>query len=183
MKTLLKITAAAFALSMVGCHLDKSQPNVELIQDMMESPAIKAQEYDESSPQQRGMRVPPENTIPNDFTPYKYANDFDGALQNKNPLAGEMTPEVLLVGQKYFETNCMVCHGQSGKSDTPVAEKMPNKPPMLNTDRVKGMPDGHIYHIITMGQGTMGAYASHIPQKYRWQVVNYIRHIQKQGQE
>jgi hypothetical protein len=30
-----------------------------------------------------------------------------------------------------------------------------------------------------MGQGVMGPYASHIPQKYRWQVVNYIRHLQK----
>jgi len=25
----------------------------------------------------------------------------------------------------------------------------------------------------------MGPYASHIPQKYRWQVVNYIRHLQQ----
>jgi mono/diheme cytochrome c family protein len=73
----------------------------------------------------------------------------------------------------------MVCHGRTLTSDTPVAKLMPLPPPVLNSDKIKGWTDGQIYHVITVGQGVMGPYASHIPQKYRWQVVNYIRHLQK----
>jgi hypothetical protein len=48
-------------------------------------------------------------------------------------------------------------------------------------DKVKAWPDAHLYHVIAAGQGVMGPYASHIPQAYRWQVVNYIRFLEKQA--
>lgn len=174
-------TAAALALSACGAKGDKS--NVELIQDMMESPAIKAQEYDETSPHHSGMRVPPENTVPQGFTPYKFKGNIDGGAKNPNPMAGDMTPDVLKVGQKYYETNCAVCHGQNGAGnpDSNVVQQMALKPPPVVSDKIKGWTDGHIYHVITEGQGVMGPYASHIPQAYRWQVVNYIRFLQKES--
>jgi mono/diheme cytochrome c family protein len=189
MKHLVKITlgvaaAGLVASALTSCGPRGNNPNVEIIQDMMESPAIKAQEYDESSPHHSGMRVPPEHTVPQGFEPYRYATDVEGASKNlKNPLAGKMDDDTLLTGQKYYETNCAVCHGYKGeggdKSGSVVSAKMALKPPALLTDKVKGWTDGHLYHVITMGQGVMGPYASHIPQKYRWQVVNYIRFLEK----
>lgn len=177
MKTQL-LVVLMLGLALAGCS--KSEPNVELIQDMMDQPSVKSQEYDDFfSDKAGGARVPPSNTQPVGFEPYKYAADFEGAKANKNPLAGNMSPEVLLVGQKYFETNCAVCHGSDLQPKGHVYDMMPTKPPHLDSDKVKGWSDGQIYHVITMGQGVMGAYASHIPQKYRWQVVNYIRHLQK----
>jgi mono/diheme cytochrome c family protein len=162
---------------------DHSKPNVELIQDMMETPAIKAQEYDESSPNHSGMRLPPENTVPQGFKPYAYAKDFEGALKQKNPLEGNMSEDVLATGLKYFNTNCQICHGARGEggvaAKSTVSEFMNLKPPALTSAKIKGWTDGNIYHVITMGQGVMGPYASHIPEQYRWQVVNYIRHLQK----
>ncbi|WP_413587314.1 c-type cytochrome [Bdellovibrio sp. HCB274] len=189
MRSLVKVTMgvaaaglAAFALTSCGPRGNK--PNVEIIQDMMESPAIKAQEYDETSPHHSGMRVPPEGTVPQGFEPYRYATDLEGAIKNlKNPLAGKMDEETLLVGQKYYETNCAVCHGYKGEggeaAKSVVSAKMALKPPPMLSDKVKGWPDAHLYHVITVGQGVMGPYASHIPQKYRWQVVNYIRFLEK----
>lgn len=176
---------AAFLMTvpfLSACGARGNAPNVELIQDMMESPAVKAQEYDETSPNHSGMRVPPENTVPVGFTAYKYKGNVEGAAKNVNPLSGNMTPEVLVVGQKYFETNCMVCHGQKGQGnpESNVVKNMALKPPSLMTDKVRGLTDGHIYHIITEGQGLMGPYASHVPQASRWQVVNYIRFLQKE---
>lgn len=191
MKSIMKLTTgmvavgfAAMALSSCGPRGNK--PNVEIIQDMMESEAIKAQEYDEGSPHHRGMRVPPEGTAPVGFEPYKYATDVEGAAKNlKNPLAGKMDEETLMVGQKFYETNCALCHGFKGEggeaAKSTVSAKMALKPPAVVSDKVKGWTDGHLYHVITMGQGVMGPYASHIPQKYRWQVVNYIRFLEKQS--
>lgn len=174
----------ALSLGLTACGAKDNKTNVELIQDMMESPAVKAQEYDETSPHGSGMRVPPEGTIPNNFTPYKFKGDVDGASTKlQNPLAGSTDPEVLVVGQKYFETNCAVCHGQKaqGNPDSNVVKNMALKPPSLLSDKVRNWTDGHIYHVITEGQGVMGPYASHVPQAYRWQVVNYLRFLQKEN--
>jgi mono/diheme cytochrome c family protein len=167
---------------LVACS-DPSRPNIEVIQDMMESPSVKAQEYDEFfADKAGGARVPPENTVPVGFKPYRPGFNPELAKADKNPLEGQMVSEVLLTGQKYYETNCMVCHGQKGDGAGPIVDKMPNKPPSILTPKIRDWKDGQLYQVITMGQGTMGAYASHIPQQSRWQVVNYIRHLQKTNQ-
>ncbi len=177
---LMVIVAGAFVVGFTGCSRDKSQPNIELLQDMMEQAPDKAQEYDDFFPNHSAAQLPPENTVPRGFKPYLYATDLAGALRElKNPIQGDMTHETLVTGQKFYDTNCAVCHGFTLKGDGPVSLKMPLKPPPLNSDKVKGWPDAQIYHAITVGQGVMGPYASHIPQKYRWQVVNYIRFLQK----
>ena len=48
------------------------------------------------------------------------------------------------------------------------------------TDKIRNYPDGHIFHIITDGQGLMGRYIHQMPsEKDRWAVVNYVRELQK----
>ncbi|MFZ3231066.1 MAG: cytochrome c [Pseudobdellovibrio sp.] len=171
-------------ISLQSCK-DSSKPNVELIQDMMESPALKPQSFDEGAPNNSGMRVPPEGTQPVGFIPYRYAKDVAGSVKNPNPLAGDFSEETLKVGLKFYQTNCAVCHGLKGEGGEklPVGEKMALKPPPMTSDKINKWTDGQIYHVITMGQGVMGPYAAHIPQKYRWQVVNYVRHLQKDTQK
>lgn len=170
--------------STTGCS-DKSKPNIEVIQDMMVTEAIKPQEADESSPNNSGMRVPPEGTQPVGFTPYRFAKDPIAAAKNQNPMAGDFSEENLKVGIKFYTTQCAVCHGDKGEgsvaANSVVGSKMALPPPSVISDKIRGWTDGQIYHVITMGQGVMGPYASHIPQKYRWQVVNYIRHLQKEN--
>jgi mono/diheme cytochrome c family protein len=176
-----KLLMLGLMLTLTACS-GGNKPNVELIQDMMDSPAIKAQEYDESSPEHRGMRVPPEHTVPVGFKPYRFAADYEGATKNVNPLAGDFSSEVLVTGQKYYDIHCAVCHGEKADGKSPVAAKMTMRPPpSLHTEKVKTWKDGQIYHVIQMGQGMMGPYASHIPkEEWRWAVVQYIRHLQKE---
>lgn len=164
-----------------ACGPRGNEPNVEIIQDMMEQPAVRAQRYDPWFKDGMSSLVPPTGTQPIGFTPYKYATDVNAAEKElKNPMAGDQSAATLLTGQKYFNTNCMACHGQQGHGDGPVSKKYPLKIPALTSDKVRGWPDAHIFHVITVGQGMMGPYASHIPQQYRWQVVNYIRHLQQE---
>ncbi len=188
MKNIAKISmgfaAGALFLALTACGPRGNKPNVELIQDMMESPAIKAQEYDAESPHGRGMRVPPEGTAPVGFQPYTYGTDIEAASKQINPIAGQYDEATLKIGQRYYETNCALCHGFKGEggeaAKSSISAKMALKPPAVVSDKVKGWTDGHLYHVITKGQGVMGPYASHIPQKFRWQVVNYIRFLEKQ---
>ena len=170
---------SVFAL-LSGCHIDKSKPNFELIQDMMESPTIKAQEYEEGAPNNSGMRVPPEGTQPKGFSPYAFKTDPEGAKNQKNPFQGDFSEATLKPGLKYYTIHCQICHGAKGEGgdNLSIGEKMALKPPSLLSDKIKAWTDGQLYHVITVGQGVMGPYASHIPQDYRWKVVQYIRHLE-----
>ncbi len=188
MKNIFLFTAAlGLSAGLIGCtDGTHDQPNIELIQDFMITPAIKPQTLDEHAPNKIGMRVPPDNTVPVGFKPYAYGTNAEkAAKENKNPLSGNESEAVLKVGEKYFETNCAVCHGFKGEGGehTSVGEKMNLKPPSLLSEKIRKMSDGGIYHIVTMGQGVMGPYASHVPQEYRWQVINYVRNLQKNSEK
>lgn len=177
MKLLLCLVIAGLALS--GCG-DKEKPNVELIDDMMDSPAYKAQDTKVGGGS--SMLMPPANTLPVGMKRYPYApGDADGAEKGlKNPIEGQFTPEVLARGANRYEIYCGVCHGALGKGDGTVAEKMPVRPPSLVQDKVKAYRDGRFFHIITHGKGVMGSYANQIKKEEdRWAVVNYIRNLQK----
>lgn len=168
-------------LVLIGCNGGKNQTNIELVTNMMDQESIKSQDWDPSDGEKSQMRMPPEGTVPQNFEVYPYPDDPEAAGNNlKNPLAGDLSPENLELGQKNFAIYCAVCHGDKGAGDGTVAEKMAVRPPSLLTDKVRNYPDGRIYHIITRGQGVMGSYASQVTEpKRRWAIVNYIRSLQK----
>lgn len=47
-----------------------------------------------------------------------------------------------------------------------------------HTDRLRKMPVGHFYDVITNGYGAMYSYASRIEPQDRWAIVSYIRALQ-----
>ncbi len=168
-KELIKYLIVTLGASVVlnGCSQYNENTNIELIQDMMVSPAVKAQE---AGPE--GMRMPPAGTVPRGFDVYQYKGDAMAAekgLKNEVPV----TEDSLRRGETLYGTYCYVCHGIRAKGDGPVGTKMIVKPPSLVSDKVKAFKDGRIYHIITEGQGLMGSYASQIiAPEDRWHVVN-----------
>lgn len=175
--------AMVFLAGLTGCGPSGDKPNVELIQDMMEQPAIKTQGSDPHNRNKSAMRLPPEGTAAMNREVYLYKGDAMGAANNlKNPNALD-NAEVLKLGEKHYKNYCFVCHGETGKGDGPVAPKFQGvKPPPLLTDKVRGMKDGQLFHIITEGQGVMGAYVTQMPfAKDRWAVVNYLRYLHKQN--
>lgn len=173
---------AVFVMGLSGCTAGDrhKQPNVEIIQDMMEQPALKAQDFKPSNRDQGAMRVPPEGTIAKNREVYLYTGDLEGAIANLNN-PHEVTTQFLEVGKKNYMNYCFVCHGEFGKGDGPVGEKFQGvKPPPLISDKVRAMKDGQLFHIITEGQGVMGHYSNHMPFfKDRWAVVSYVRKLQK----
>ncbi len=180
MKIKIRLLLMTTTLMLASCGPKGNEPNVELIQDMMVQEAVKAQGYDEFFTDHISSRVPPANTAPIGFSPYRYAKDPEVAGKElRNPYAGMVSDEVLLTGQNSYNTNCMVCHGMKAKGDGPLKGIYPLPIPPLNSDKVKNWPDGQIYHVVTMGQGTMGPYGAEVPAASRWQLVSYIRQLQK----
>ena len=164
-----------------GCNGGHNSPNIELVQNMMDQESIKSQDWDPRDGDKLQMRTPPEGTVPRGFYVYPYPNDPEAASKNLvNPLKDDHSAETMALGEKYFQIYCSVCHGHTGHGDGTVAEKMPVRPPSLLSDKVRKFPDGHIFHIITHGQGVMGSYANQVVEPHtRWAVVNYIRSLQK----
>ncbi len=170
--------ASVFVFGLTGCGPSDGKPNVELIQDMMVQPANKAQDFLASNPEKSSQLVPPEGTAAVNREVYLYKGNPEGAEANlKMP---EVTADMVKLGEKHFKNYCLVCHGEKGAGDGPVASKFQGvKPPSLLSDKVRGMKDGGIYHIITDGQGVMGTYINHMPwSKDRWAVVSYVRKLQ-----
>ncbi len=163
---------------LLGCEVERKEPNVELIQDMMESPAIKAQDYDNDKADKRANLLPPEGTIPRGFTPYTLTDSLEAEKALVNPMLGR--DDLLSRGQKYYQVYCAVCHGVLAKGDGTVAPKWIAPIPSLLSQKIRDWKDGGIFHIITAGRGMMGSYASQITSvEDRWLIVNYVRHLQK----
>ena len=180
-KIKLSVALVLSTIVVVGCGAGRNKTNVELIQDMMDQISLKAQSYDEKRGE-ASVRVPPEGTVPRGFTPEQYANDPLAAGRNlRNPLANDFSEEIIIRGQKYYEIHCSICHGPQGAGDGRMAEYIVQIPSLLDSAS-RNYQDGRLYHIITHGQGRMGAYA---PQIFhaddRWAVVNYIRKLQNEN--
>ena len=173
----------------LGCSRDeprlRNKPNIEIIQDMMDQPFVKAQSEDRDSPGKAGTYLPPDHTAPRGFTPYPYRGDRTAAMANlKNPYRQDFSAELVELGGRYYAIHCAICHGSQGKGDGAVADKMILRPPTLHSQHLVGAEepiDALFYHIIVDGQGMMRGYGAQIrEEKQRWAVVNYIRHLQQQ---
>jgi mono/diheme cytochrome c family protein len=179
---------AASSAAIIGCTRETpkfhKEPNVELIQDMMEQNALKPQDFEPLDREKGSSRLPPEGTVPVGFKPYAYHLNPEAAAKNlKNPYAGQMSPEILGRGRVKFETYCAVCHGYEAKGDGPVSVKMALKPPPLISEKITKLVDGGIFHIISDGQGVMSSYAYQlVDENDRWAIVNYVRSLQKLAQ-
>ncbi len=94
------------------------------------------------------------------------------AKELKNPVKGAGN------AKKAVEVNCSPCHGISGKGDGPAAAALPTKPADWTSERVQKQADGEIFWKISNGRGAMPPWKS-LPDKDRWEIVNYIRTLKK----
>lgn len=159
---------------------DLTKPNWGLPTQMATSPAYKTQSSNPLLPNLMTMQPPPEGTLAQGQRPFHYANtDSDRQRAGRelvNPF--EASAETLARGQVIYETFCLVCHGASGQGDGPIIPKFPN-PPNLLLEESKRLPDGEMFHVITLGRKKMASYASQVPGEDRWRVILYARSLQR----
>lgn len=140
------------------------------------------------NPHNMNMRHPAENTVKrtsSNTLPYRYPKDTAGstyyldlASQNlKNPLPE--TEEILAQGRVMYDNFCSPCHGGAGKGDGPVGEVYLGIPD-YSQGRYKEMTEGHIFHVITHGQGRMWPHGSQVAPEDRWKIVRYVQTLQNQ---
>ena len=103
----------------------------------------------------------------------------DGKWVAKIPLP--VTLALMKRGQDRYRAYCTPCHGQLGNGEGMIAHRgFELRRPVGNyhTERLRNMPVGHFYDVITNGYGAMYSYASRVEPQDRWAIVAYIRALQ-----
>jgi mono/diheme cytochrome c family protein len=81
-------------------------------------------------------------------------------------------------GRERFNIYCAACHGRAGYGDGKIVLRGYLKPPSYHEKRLREMPVGRMFEVITRGYGGMPDYAEQIPVDDRWAIVAYIRALQ-----
>ncbi len=181
----LKITAFVLALMVLisGCYrgkTSKDQP-IHLNPNMDIQPKYKAQSKSEFFSDGSTMRQPVEGTIAlgglREDNAYFRGRDGSGNFIKKNPVG--LSEDGLNRGRERYGIYCAVCHGSVGDGRSIMVEKKYIPPPTFHQDRLRDMPDGEIFNIISNGIRNMPSYKNQIPVEDRWLIVQYLRALQK----
>jgi mono/diheme cytochrome c family protein len=178
-------TAAMAALRMIGAGATVAHA-FPWSTDMFKGASVQ--------PLEMAPRVMPEGTLPVDGIHYNAHYGQPAGMPDEQAVAPmklelmtiklhnpiEPTPENLAHGQHLFETDCTPCHGMKGKGDGTVVHLLQHKPANLMTGVSKNLPDGYIYGYIRNGGIWMPAYDDAMSSKERWQVVVYLRALQRE---
>ncbi len=148
-------------------------------QDMHDQPKYKPFRESEIFPDKRSARpfvagTVARGTLREDevFFTGKAGKDFVTEIPVK------VTAELLARGQSRFQIFCSPCHGRTGRGDGMVVQRGFKKPTSYHVDRLRQMPIGYFYDVMTNGFGAMADYAAQVPPKDRWAIAAYVRTLQ-----
>jgi hypothetical protein len=99
-----------------------------------------------------------------------------GKESNAFPLP--LNLDLLERGENRYKIFCSPCHGLQGDGNGMVAMRGMKHPPSYHQDRLRQVPNGYIYDVITNGFGAMLGYSAQVPPRDRWAIVAYLRALQ-----
>jgi mono/diheme cytochrome c family protein len=90
----------------------------------------------------------------------------------------EIDTPLLKRGQERFNIFCSNCHGRLGNGEGMIVRRGFTRPPTYHSDRIRGLPIGHVFDVITNGFGRMPDYAEQVSVRDRWAIAAYVRTLQ-----
>jgi hypothetical protein len=105
-------------------------------------------------------------------------NDALFVPKDSNAFPLPVNQQLLERGQNRYNIYCSPCHGLQGDGDGMVAVRGMKHPPTYHQDRLRQVPNGYIYDVISNGFGVMLDYSAQIPPRDRWAIVAYVRALQ-----
>jgi len=148
-------------------------------QDMQDQPKYKPLAESKFYANGRSARPIPAGTVArdelNDDDSF-HTGEANGVFLDTIPMAVNL--QVLQRGRDRYNIYCMPCHGQLGYGDGMVARRGLRAPANFNSDRLRRLPPGYVFRVITNGFGAMPDYRDQIPVRDRWTIIAYLRALQ-----
>ena len=165
-------------LCSISCNKNRKNPGHIYYPEMIYSKAYET--YDENpNYTKKAFLLPVEGTVSRSMIPYQYSKtDSERILAGKEYINLIDTDSLSIKkGNKLYELYCLQCHGDKANGNGPLymSGRYPYRPASLNTINIQNIPDGEIYHVITVGYGIMGAHGSQIKPEDRWNIINFIK--------
>ncbi len=88
------------------------------------------------------------------------------------------TAQFLARGQERYTIFCSHCHGPIGYGNGIVVQRGFPVPPSYHIDRLREMPLGTLFGVVTNGHGRMPAFSRRILPRDRWAILAYVRALQ-----
>jgi len=164
-KTPLRICALASFFLLAGCSLK---------QDMALQPKNRPLSPSDFFTDGRSARPLVENTVPRGAL----ALEELAVPKDSNAFPLPLSKELLDRGENRYKIFCSPCHGLQGDGNGMVAMRGMKHPPSYHQDRLRQVPNGYIYDVITNGFGAMFGYSAQIAPGDRWAIVAYLRALQ-----
>lgn len=181
------------SISVMGFRGSEStRPPLEMFPDMDHQPKYKAQGASAFFADGQADRRPPagvvaygrsytrqdEKFLAADDHLYRGVN-ADGSFARGYPQEIELNAQFLQHGQQKYTIYCAPCHGALGDGNGITKQYGMGATPTYHDERLRSIPEGEIYHVITAGRNTMLSYADKLEPSDRWAVVAYVRALQR----
>ncbi len=164
---------------------DVTQTNIEYMPDMAHPVAYETQSRNPVFASGATLQTPPEGTVARGRQTFGYGPGPEEAARAGRELSSPIDlsdAEVRRRGTAAYAVFCRPCHGAGGAGDGAVSKRGFPPPPSLLAEHARAMPDGQLFHVITLGQGNMPAYRGQIEPATRWEIIAYLRAVQERAQ-
>jgi mono/diheme cytochrome c family protein len=118
---------------------------------------------------------PREDPVPEAEVPAQIP-DQERRRENTAPAFGESIER----GELQFHTLCISCHGVTGDGQGELAEKLSIRPTdFTDPEGQARRTDGELFYILTHGHGQMPGQGEQMPERSKWDLINYLRTLAK----
>jgi len=158
-------------LALSGCHVD-----------MWRQPKLIAEHESRFFKDGSASRLPVRHTVAQGKLREDegfYTGAVAGRLLTEPPLP--VTRAAIVRGKQQYDIHCAPCHGSLGYGDGMIAQRglaMRREPGNYHTDRLREMPIGYFYDVITHGSRAMFSAAASVAPRDRWHIAMYVRVLQ-----
>jgi len=169
------------ALAILGPRGEVStRPPLEVFPDMDRMPKYHPQAKSAFFADGRSDRLPVEGTVARGSY---YEDEYYGTGKNGEAFGKgfpiEVNNDAISRGEERYNIYCTVCHGAAGDGDSITKKYGMLTVANLNDQRLVDYTDGQLYDVVKNGKGLMLGYGDRLSVEDRWNVVLYVRALQR----
>ncbi len=160
--------AVCAVVSLAGCR-----------RDMQDQPKYKPLALSRFFADGRSARPIPAGTIATDElndTDLLHTGMANGTWTSALPVPVDL--KLMQRGRERYDIYCSPCHSRTGDGNGMIYRRGLWRPADLLSERVRQVPPGYIFDVITNGFGAMGDYRDQIQPADRWAIVAYLRALE-----